>query len=66
VQRVRADPQITRDLRDRPAGLLDDPHSCAVDVAGVAIIVCGALIATGVFAHRLLNRGGDFSAAYRL
>jgi hypothetical protein len=32
----------------------------------VAIIVCGALIATGVFAHRLLNRGGDFSAAYRL
>lgn len=38
----------------------------AVDVAGVAIIVCGALIATGVFAHRSLSRRGDFPAAYRL
>lgn len=38
----------------------------AVDGAGVAIIVCGALIATGVFAHRLLNHRDDFSAAYRL
>lgn len=37
----------------------------AVDVAGVAIIVCGALIATGVFARRLLDRRGDFSVAYR-
>jgi uncharacterized membrane protein len=35
----------------------------AVDAAGVAIIVCGALIATGVFARRLLDR--DFSVAYR-
>jgi uncharacterized membrane protein len=38
----------------------------AVDGAGVAIIVCGALIATGVFVHRLSTDRGDFSAAYRL
>jgi uncharacterized membrane protein len=38
----------------------------AVDGAGVAVIVCGALIATGVFAHRLLKRREDFSTAYRL
>jgi uncharacterized membrane protein len=38
----------------------------AVDGAGVAVIVCGALIATGVFAHRLRNDRGDFSAAYRV
>jgi uncharacterized membrane protein len=38
----------------------------AVDGAGVAVIVCGALVATGVFAHRLLRRREDFSAAYRL
>ena len=35
----------------------------AVDAAGVAIIVCGALLATGIFARRLLDR--DFSVAYR-
>lgn len=38
----------------------------AVDVAGVAIIVCGALIATGVFIHRLFHRREEFSNAYRL
>jgi uncharacterized membrane protein len=38
----------------------------AVDVAGVAVIVCGALVATGVFAQRLLNDRGDVPAAYRL
>ncbi len=41
----------------------------AVDAAGVAVIVCGALIATGVFGQRLLGHGrpdGDFAAAYRL
>jgi len=37
----------------------------AVDAAGVAVIVCGALIATGVFCRRLLA-GRGFSAAYRL
>ncbi len=34
-----------------------------VDLAGVVIIVCGALFATCVFAHRTLSRGAD---AYRL
>ncbi len=34
-----------------------------VDAAGVAVIVAGALIATGVFAHRALHRTAD---AYRL
>ncbi|MGH3381183.1 MAG: DUF1622 domain-containing protein [Actinoallomurus sp.] len=38
----------------------------AVDAAGVAVIVCGALIATGVFCRRLPAGRGDFSAAYRL
>src|SRR5262245_50817410 len=38
----------------------------AVDVAGVAVIACGALIATGVFIHRLLHRREEFSDAYRL
>jgi uncharacterized membrane protein len=38
----------------------------AVDGAGVAIIVCGALIATGVFAQRLLSHRDDVPAAYRL
>jgi len=37
-----------------------------VDLAGVAIIVGGAVLATGVFAHRLLKHRSDFSAAYRL
>ncbi|GAA4590386.1 hypothetical protein GCM10023194_47070 [Planotetraspora phitsanulokensis] len=38
----------------------------AVDVAGVAVIVCGALIATGVFIRRLLHRGKEFSDVYQL
>lgn len=38
----------------------------AVDVAGVAVIVCGALIATGVFIRRVLQRRGEFPDAYRL
>ena len=38
----------------------------AVDAAGVAVIVCGALIATGVFCRRLLTDHGDFPGAYRL
>jgi uncharacterized membrane protein len=38
----------------------------AVDVAGVAVIVFGALIATSVFIRRLLHRGKEFSDAYRL
>ncbi len=38
----------------------------AVDAAGVAIIVCGALAATGVFAHRLRRRRADFPDVYRL
>jgi uncharacterized membrane protein len=37
----------------------------AVDIAGVAVIVCGALIATGVFTRRLLRRK-TFPGAYRL
>lgn len=36
----------------------------AVDIAGVAVIVCGAVITTGLFGHRLL-RGGEFPAMYR-
>lgn len=47
------------------AGTVEDVGT-AVDVAGVAIIVCGAVIVTGVFVHRLLNRRGDFAAAYRV
>ncbi|MFL6051463.1 MAG: DUF1622 domain-containing protein [Actinoallomurus sp.] len=47
------------------AGTVEDVGA-VVDVAGVAVIVCGALIATGVFARRLLNRRSDFPAAYRL
>jgi uncharacterized membrane protein len=38
----------------------------AIDAAGVVVIVCGALVATGVFADRLLRRRGDLPAAYRL
>lgn len=37
-----------------------------VDLAGVAVIVAGALIATGVFAGRLARSGARFPAAYRL
>jgi uncharacterized membrane protein len=36
----------------------------AVDVAGVVVIVCGAVIATGVFVRRLLERRDAFSAVY--
>ena len=35
-----------------------------VEVAGIAIIVVGAMLATAVFLHRW-RRGGVFSAAYR-
>lgn len=37
----------------------------AVDLVGVAVIVCGALVATGVFAHRALRRRDDPQAVYR-
>ena len=37
----------------------------AVDIAGVAVIVCGALVTTGLFAHRLLRRRSEFPATYR-
>lgn len=38
----------------------------AVDVAGVVVIVCGALVATGVFAGRLRDDRAGFAATYRL
>jgi uncharacterized membrane protein len=38
----------------------------AVDTVGVAVIVCGALIATGAFGHRLLHRRGPIPVGYRL
>lgn len=38
----------------------------AVDIAGVAVIVSGALIATGVFAHRLSRLRSDVAVVYRL
>ncbi|SEG74512.1 Uncharacterized membrane protein [Thermomonospora echinospora] len=37
----------------------------AVDLVGVAVIVFGALIASGVFAHRVLRRHDDFPDVYR-
>jgi uncharacterized membrane protein len=37
-----------------------------VDIAGVAVTVFGALIATGAFVRRLSRSGKEFSAAYRL
>jgi len=37
-----------------------------VDIAGVAVIVCGAFIATGVFVRRLMHRRSEFSVVYRL
>jgi uncharacterized membrane protein len=44
------------------ANLVTDVGS-GVDAAGVVVIVCGALVATCVFAHRALQRRDD---AYRL
>jgi uncharacterized membrane protein len=38
----------------------------AVDLAGVALIVCGAVAATAVFASRLRRRHGPFPGLYRL
>lgn len=37
-----------------------------IDAAGVAVIVVGAVAATGVFAHRLLRGRDGLPAAYRL
>jgi uncharacterized membrane protein len=42
-----------------------DWMATGVEVAGIAIIVLGAMLATAVFLHRW-RRGGVFSAAYRL
>jgi uncharacterized membrane protein len=36
-----------------------------VDVAGVAVIVIGALITTALFLYRLLYGRGEFTGAYR-
>ncbi|MER6815453.1 DUF1622 domain-containing protein [Spirillospora sp. NPDC000708] len=38
----------------------------AVDLAGVALIVCGAVAATAAFAYRLGRRRGPFPGLYRL
>jgi uncharacterized membrane protein len=38
----------------------------AVDLAGVSVIVIGAVIATAVFVRRLWRRHGDVPAVYRL
>jgi uncharacterized membrane protein len=43
-----------------------DQVGAAVDAAGVAVIVCGALLATGAFLRRLPKARGDLAAAYRL
>ncbi|MEU6750714.1 DUF1622 domain-containing protein [Spirillospora sp. NPDC046719] len=38
----------------------------AVDLAGVALIVCGAVAATAAFAYRLGRRRGAYQGLYRL
>jgi len=37
----------------------------AVDIAGVVVMICGALAATGLFARWLVRREDDFPVAYR-
>lgn len=37
-----------------------------VDAAGAAVIIIGALIATGVFAWRMVRQSGRFQAEYRV
>jgi len=50
-----------------PGGILDrgvDWVATGIEVVGIAIIVVGALLATGLFLRQLL-RGGTFAQAYR-
>ena len=47
-------------------GDLIDSAGSGLDIAGVAVTVCGAVIATGAFVRRLSRRDEEFSAAYRL
>ncbi|MGI5330403.1 DUF1622 domain-containing protein [Actinomadura nitritigenes] len=59
LPRPAADPAVNPDEIIENVGL-------AVDLAGVALIVCGAVAATAAFGYRVSRRRGAYQGLYRL